>query len=73
MKTIVLTPGFSLVNNKVSVDIDTFPGGEEYIRILDDISGEEDVMIFSRLTSSKDVMRLFMTIDALRAFRPIHH
>ncbi len=69
MENVILTGGFTLNNHSVNKDISTFPGGEEHIWIHDDLSNK-DVTIYSRLTSSKEIMRLFMAIEAVKSFKP---
>ncbi|MFA5652458.1 MAG: ribose-phosphate diphosphokinase [Candidatus Paceibacterota bacterium] len=56
--------------NKFIIRDFTFPGGEEHIRLVDEIistmNKEIDVEIKVRLTTSSDVIKLLMVVDALR-------
>ena len=64
MKTINLTPGFTpCPGEAIESKSFLFSGGEVHVKLQE--AGEE-MMITTRLNSSDDIMKLLLTVDALR-------
>lgn len=56
-------------SDQIKIEFSTFPGGEEYVRIIDAgriVKGLAVVNVKARLRSSADVMKLIMLTDALK-------
>lgn len=66
MKTLNLTPGFTVTNTsagEMENQSFLFSGGEVHIKLKDNA---DEVLITTRLNTSDDVMKLLLAVDALR-------
>ena len=55
----------------IKVKFDTFPGGEEYVCILEPKKMDQPLTIFANLNDSGGIMRLMLLVNAIRVVNPI--
>lgn len=56
----------NLINNTTQAELKKFAGGECHVRLLNNYSEQDKVLIQTRLNTSDDIMTLCLAVDALR-------
>ncbi len=66
MKYLHLDSGFAPFKESIQFDQFSFPGGEPHVRITDELNGEDEVTVTTRIKMFGAMGFLLVTVDALR-------